>query len=145
MALRKCPDCGGPVSDLANTCPKCGRPANTITSENVDASEKHEQKPVGGGCVIAGVLLAIVALVALLGLVRNEPGNDAPNRYKIKTPQGKAESERCLRLATDHVEIGDDSKVFVPQRAITVLRKCMGERGFTKEETQIMVDAMTGQ
>ena len=32
MALIKCPECSGNVSDKAPTCPHCGYPMNTVTS-----------------------------------------------------------------------------------------------------------------
>jgi len=30
MALLRCEDCGGPVSDQATACPKCGRPTGLL-------------------------------------------------------------------------------------------------------------------
>ena len=43
MALIKCTECGGLISDKASACPHCGCPVNSIQDESIDDNEKEEQ------------------------------------------------------------------------------------------------------
>jgi hypothetical protein len=52
MALRRCNDCGGPVSSNAQICPNCGAPAN---SENI-----------GCACLFTMIFLIVGTLIVML-------------------------------------------------------------------------------
>lgn len=43
MALIKCPECSGNVSDKAPTCPYCGYPMNTVTTSK--PRSKRQKRP----------------------------------------------------------------------------------------------------
>ena len=60
MALLTCPDCDGPVSDLASACPRCGRPMGNQTTPA--KSNSPAQGPSSSRISLG------VALLGLLGI-----------------------------------------------------------------------------
>lgn len=54
MALIKCPECRGQVSDQAVACPHCGHPTAAL------ATKKRAVLGVAMGLVMAGVMAALV-------------------------------------------------------------------------------------
>lgn len=67
MALKKCADCGKPVSDAAVSCPNCGRPANLVS---LDSSQRPgaESRAKRSGC--GTILLGIVIVAAIVAAVQ---------------------------------------------------------------------------
>ncbi len=54
MALIKCPECRGQVSDQATACPHCGHPTAALTAR------KRAALGVAMGLMIAGVLAGVL-------------------------------------------------------------------------------------
>lgn len=87
MALIKCPECGGQVSDQALTCPHCGyqvqkteknqAPANEGLKQESSPSEqggevRHNNKSKGGiGCLIAVVAVIFIVMIISVSASKN--------------------------------------------------------------------------
>ena len=80
MALIKCPECGGEISDKAMNCPKCGCPISTTNNVNVTFMTPQKQESAqdekviiinnqekSNGCATSGFVFAILGL--LLGWI----------------------------------------------------------------------------
>lgn len=74
MALTKCNNCGGIVSDKAKVCPHCGTPvgANCCSQEHktpLEESNEHNEKPKrkSNAGLIAVVVLGLLALLGIGG------------------------------------------------------------------------------
>ena len=74
MALMQCPDCAGPVSQLAANCPRCGRPVTTkpampdakLSAATSAAVEQRRAGPTVIGKVILATGLAAVTALAIV-------------------------------------------------------------------------------
>ena len=66
MALIRCPQCGNPVSDKANSCPRCGHPIYQT------APNGYMQQPSSGNnnrwlyAIIGGLVLLTIILIIVL-------------------------------------------------------------------------------
>lgn len=84
MAIIKCSECGGEVSDKANSCPKCGNRINTAG------------KSFGKVLLwLAGGFVAFLAFGAVLRA--NDPNTDAKDK-------AKAVLELCRREQNDELK-----------------------------------------
>ncbi len=91
MALIKCSECGGEISERASVCPKCGCPMG-VTMKVISENHKKKMKIVK----IASIIFSVIILIALstLFLVRyNSPGNTAIRLVK-KDYDGKVNVEK---------------------------------------------------
>jgi len=60
MALIQCDECGGEVSDKAESCPDCGAPiAGTVTTQQTSKSHKGREA--------VGVVVSILGVMLLAG------------------------------------------------------------------------------
>jgi|GEM_PF-3440647 len=102
MALRKCKECGNPVSSKANKCPHCGRPVKK------------------GGClrVLALIILAIMILSIYLSDDKDtkkspsyQPNNGSSTSSQDKNTESKEEkiidTRICLKEALTDIPIKD--------------------------------------
>ena len=64
MALTKCPECGGDVSDKAVACPHCGCPLNVQPISNQGLTPA-QAKP--SGMSIAAFVMAVLSVVCIFG------------------------------------------------------------------------------
>jgi hypothetical protein len=91
MALTKCEECGGQLSDRAVTCPHCGAPlqrrgrrvaallgvvlaglaAGLLTLSNVREGSGAADERVAAPMVVAGVIAAVAAVMGIVALVRS--------------------------------------------------------------------------
>ena len=60
---------------------------------------------------------------------------------RLESPAIRATAEECIALATEKVRFLDDGTTFVPVSAIMTLRQCLDDKGFSSDETEIVVDA----
>lgn len=52
MALTKCPECGGQISDKAYICPHCGFPIQNTTVPQKTARRARKRRPNGSGTIV---------------------------------------------------------------------------------------------
>ena len=157
MPLLTCPDCKGPVSDQAAACPKCGRPVEAAPEPPATPTPAPTPTPQptpgyvtlkgsSAGAWIGCGLLIVLVMVFLFGVASNNNNpRSGPSSagYKINTPQGQAEYEVCAKRAVDLIDFsGGGTTVVVPLSAVSELRRCMRDKGFTEKEIQAMVDVL---
>lgn len=67
MALIKCKECDGQVSDKATTCPHCGINLPTLTKEQLEDVKKHiyfaQGRIWGGVAFFSGVILVLWPII----------------------------------------------------------------------------------
>ena len=67
MALIRCPECGGEVSDKARACPKCGAPVSSSAAiEVARAPAARTPVPVTAGRVVGAILVSLFTLGYLI-------------------------------------------------------------------------------
>ncbi len=75
MAIINCPECGGKVSDLAETCPHCGYKVNSFNqvfaqdSLNSQVSATKSKKKKGKNKIVPIIITMIVLFVVLIAIV----------------------------------------------------------------------------
>lgn len=57
--MTTCPDCGAPISKLAEICPQCGRPMKAKEEKPIHVEVKKEPNPFG---IFIGIILIICGL-----------------------------------------------------------------------------------
>jgi cytochrome c biogenesis protein CcdA len=63
MALIKCPECGGEVSDKARACPHCGAPLDPAISPAVGTPQVARRPvPVTTGRVVLALIISFITL-----------------------------------------------------------------------------------
>jgi nitrate reductase gamma subunit len=90
MALTKCEECGGPLSDRAMSCPHCGAPvrkrgrlvaaaivgllaalaAGLLTRAGVREGAGAGDERIAGPMIVAGVIAMVAAVMGVVALVR---------------------------------------------------------------------------
>ena len=117
MALTKCPDCDGTVSDLADSCPHCGRPLEKFAPAMVEERESKRRAQMGelpprlddpwkpkpkkrsGAAIVIGVLLVMLFLVLAVELL-----DSGPKRRSTPRPSSGSRSNpdklACLEYRT---------------------------------------------
>jgi hypothetical protein len=73
MALLTCPECSGPVSDVAATCPKCGRPMAGSTAPAPVVAANRPTRPVFKILVFVFFGIPLIALVGS-SIMKTDPG-----------------------------------------------------------------------
>ena len=101
---------------------------------------KHDRTGQWIGCGSL-IVLALVA-VWLVGRNGGESGTRPATPYKLNTPQGQAEYEVCAKRAVDRIDFSGGTHVVIPMSAVTELRTCMEDKGFTEKEIELMVDVL---
>jgi hypothetical protein len=75
MALLKCPECSGEVSDKANACPRCGYPLKTE-----QPFPKKKRRPGSGMAITISILAALpwlwLIIVLIISLLGDPPTDD---------------------------------------------------------------------
>ena len=105
MALIQCPSCGQMISEQAPMCPHCGHP---IANVNYYNSPQPQPQPKSGNNskVIVGVLVAIIATLALVLLVVMGRGC-AKGNSDIVLSSSSSETTSYETAATDTVSAPD--------------------------------------
>lgn len=122
MALIKCPECYGKISDKAAVCIHCGMP---LTPSEVGRTQtKNMQKPMGAAkttvSVTAGILLAILILILLpavfFGVIMTA---STVTQEKQKDHPVKAEYIESQNRAILNFQMGNDAtrKCYIAKRA----------------------------
>jgi len=75
MALIKCSECSGSVSDKAASCPHCGAPVNVGVADHSKQTKSPSREPPDGSSkrILGGVILGALVLGLWLWLSRSGP------------------------------------------------------------------------
>lgn len=106
MALLKCPDCGGNVSDSAPACPHCGRPMSAATPVPPSSPPKAV-KPVKKNSGCATFLAGGIALVALYSVFGGHSGGSPSSASAAPPDPPKPPALSAAECAKDLSCVGE--------------------------------------
>ncbi len=136
MAIVRCPECDGKVSDNAHTCPHCGVSLGTccecggllklfeeecphcgasLTWNNSDKDADENKKE--GGCLekVFGCFSLVIIFLFILGLIGHCVGSDSDNKTD-KTEQKEAKKTSFLDIGEKSTYIVNFDKDFILAR-----------------------------
>lgn len=72
MALIQCPDCSAQISDVAAACPHCGRPA-AISKTTPETRAAEARRRSAWALTILGYVLVALGFIIFIGMAAEEP------------------------------------------------------------------------
>ena len=127
MALIKCAECGGTVSDQASACPHCGAPK---------AAPAPQPKPTASPVPIAAVFLLIVVIAILVSAVRG--GADGTEKSQSGAAQAQATPSPKVRVVNFDEPLETSGRTLVcPLSALFEVREGRGVQAAMKSRMSV--------
>ena len=102
MALIRCPQCGNPVSDIANSCPRCGHPIYQAAPSGYSQQTSSNNRwlyAIIGGLVLLALILAIVLISK--GCSSSSSSYEATTAPAVETPATPAPPQEVATPAPE--------------------------------------------
>ncbi len=96
MALTKCRECGGQISDKAASCPHCGAPVNTPKPQPVKVVEQPPKSSHSPWFI--GIIVVSIILFGMMSgfLPEEESASSNSSGYKSSAPKQAQKAKRPL-------------------------------------------------